>query len=235
FQRFTTSSDPSLTGGYSGGPVLDSQGSLYGIHICTVASYAKAIKISAVMSELQAWHVPTENLVRPVPVVQVPGAPFAGVWIETDPFVGQPILNLEVKQIGSQIKLRTGYNGVFGQQVTEATITETQATWTLPIQGCAQQFQKAGYDYSKDLGAISYTLKIQDSLLLYIQKIQWAIPCDGHPIGTEQITKVLRRSTLEVKPSSVAQPTSSVPSRSNSPGSSGIIFSGTALLKGTWH
>jgi hypothetical protein len=63
FHRFTTTRDPSLTGGFSGGAVFDSHGSLYGIHVCTTPSYGKALKVRDIVAELSAWHVPTNNLI----------------------------------------------------------------------------------------------------------------------------------------------------------------------------
>jgi hypothetical protein len=63
FHRFTTNRDPSLTGGYSGGPTFDSRGTLYGMHVCTTASYAKELKIKEIIAALSSWHVPTNKLI----------------------------------------------------------------------------------------------------------------------------------------------------------------------------
>jgi hypothetical protein len=59
---FTTSSDPSLTKGYSGGPVFDSKGNFIGIHLAGSSSTAKNLKSSVIVSSLSAWHVPVTNL-----------------------------------------------------------------------------------------------------------------------------------------------------------------------------
>ena len=59
---FTTGSDPSLAGGYSGGPVLDSHGNFIGIHLAGSNSAAKNLKSSVIVGALLAWHVPLTNL-----------------------------------------------------------------------------------------------------------------------------------------------------------------------------
>ena len=63
FHRFVTGRDSSLTGGFSGGPVFDSRGALYGMHVCTTGSYGRSVKIREITSALAAWHVPTNNLI----------------------------------------------------------------------------------------------------------------------------------------------------------------------------
>jgi hypothetical protein len=59
---FSTGSDQSLAEGYSGGPVLDSSGQLIGLHLGSYGSYAKNIKVSALLTMLRAWHVPLDNI-----------------------------------------------------------------------------------------------------------------------------------------------------------------------------
>jgi hypothetical protein len=55
---FTTGSDPSVTNGFSGGPVLDSKGNLIGIHMGATANYTKNLKATVMLASLAAWHVP---------------------------------------------------------------------------------------------------------------------------------------------------------------------------------
>jgi hypothetical protein len=62
FSRFTTNRDESLAGGYSGGPVFDSEGNFLGMHTSTVASYGIAAKSRAIVDQLSAWRVPANNL-----------------------------------------------------------------------------------------------------------------------------------------------------------------------------
>ena len=66
FQMFTTTTDNSLVPGFSGGPVLDLEGNLIGMHTGTVGtSYALALKITVILSALNGWNVPSQNL-KPV-------------------------------------------------------------------------------------------------------------------------------------------------------------------------
>jgi hypothetical protein len=61
-QHFITNRDGSLTGGYSGGPVVDSDGDFLGMHISTKTGYGVAAKSSDIVRHLDAWQVPTNNL-----------------------------------------------------------------------------------------------------------------------------------------------------------------------------
>jgi hypothetical protein len=72
--HFTTSTDPSLAGGFSGGPVFDSPGHFLGMHTETTNSYGVALKATDILRQLTAWNVPHENLATangdsPVPIV----------------------------------------------------------------------------------------------------------------------------------------------------------------------
>ncbi|PYX07911.1 MAG: hypothetical protein DMG88_12340 [Acidobacteria bacterium] len=60
-RKFTTNSDQSLAGGYSGGPVFDSQGNFLGMHTAA-SSYGIAAKSFDIVTQLRALHVPTNNL-----------------------------------------------------------------------------------------------------------------------------------------------------------------------------
>lgn len=60
-EKFITNRDALLSGGYSGGPVFDSQGSFIGMHIETDAAYGFAAKSGDIVRRLQAWGVPTNN------------------------------------------------------------------------------------------------------------------------------------------------------------------------------
>jgi hypothetical protein len=62
-QHFTTNFDKSLTGGYSGGAVFDSYGHLIGMHTASSQGYGIALKMSEVVPQLEAWRVPTNNIV----------------------------------------------------------------------------------------------------------------------------------------------------------------------------
>jgi hypothetical protein len=61
-QHFITNRDASLIGGYSGGPVFDSNGNFVGMHISTQTGYGIAAKSLDIVRHLQAWQVPTNNL-----------------------------------------------------------------------------------------------------------------------------------------------------------------------------
>jgi len=53
-----------LEEGYSGGPVLDADGNLFGIHLQTSDTYGESLSISEIADLLDSWHVPTTNLKR---------------------------------------------------------------------------------------------------------------------------------------------------------------------------
>jgi hypothetical protein len=61
-QLFSTGTDPSLTEGFSGGPVFDSKGDFIGMHLAGSKGYTKNLKSEAILAALRAWHVPTTNL-----------------------------------------------------------------------------------------------------------------------------------------------------------------------------
>jgi hypothetical protein len=70
---FSTGSDSSLTKGYSGAPVLDSNGGFVGIHLSSSNSYAKNLKSDAIVKSLREWRVPITNLAGS-------GAGLVGTW-----------------------------------------------------------------------------------------------------------------------------------------------------------
>jgi len=59
---FVTNLDKSLVGGYSGGPVLDSEGRFVGMHTRTDPGYGIATKSKDIIDQLVAWRIPTNNL-----------------------------------------------------------------------------------------------------------------------------------------------------------------------------
>jgi Trypsin-like peptidase domain len=60
-RRFTTTADRSLTGGYSGGPILNAEGFLVGMHIDNTGTYGRGVKASEVIGQLVAWRVPVNG------------------------------------------------------------------------------------------------------------------------------------------------------------------------------
>lgn len=65
---FRTSTNGALAGGYSGGPVLDYGGAFLGMHTSTTSDYGTAAKSQAIVQQLQAWTIPTDNLTTPPPL-----------------------------------------------------------------------------------------------------------------------------------------------------------------------
>ncbi len=63
--RFITNKDDSLGEGFSGGPVLDSEGAFLGMHTSNDRRYGFAAKSSDIVVQLKAWRVPTSNLSEP--------------------------------------------------------------------------------------------------------------------------------------------------------------------------
>jgi hypothetical protein len=59
---FSTGSDPSLTKGFSGGPVFSGTGAFLGMHESGSNSASKNLKSSVIVSALEAWHIPLSNL-----------------------------------------------------------------------------------------------------------------------------------------------------------------------------
>jgi hypothetical protein len=62
--HFITSTNQSLTHGYSGGPVFDSNGFFYGMHVATESSYGIAAKAAEIVAQLGAWRVPTNDFLE---------------------------------------------------------------------------------------------------------------------------------------------------------------------------
>jgi hypothetical protein len=92
----------------------------------------------------------------------------------------------------SRSVMRLSYTEIFGRVFGQATLLGDQATWTLP-QSCALQFQKFGSNYDNP-GVNVFTLRLEGPVLVYEQETKWLVPCDGHPIGTEQTKKTLQRA-----------------------------------------
>lgn len=60
--HFTTTSNPSLAHGYSGGPEFDSAGNFLGLQVKTEATYGIAAKVAEIVAQLKAWQVPLNNI-----------------------------------------------------------------------------------------------------------------------------------------------------------------------------
>jgi len=99
---FSTGADSSLSGGYSGGPVLDSHGNLIGMHISATPSYSKNLKSSEIVADLNAWRVPTSNLAGLTPPTVVASNDY---W--TDPATS---LTLARKDNGSDVNWEEAMN-----------------------------------------------------------------------------------------------------------------------------
>jgi hypothetical protein len=75
---FSTSTDTSLTKGFSGGPVFDSHGNFIGMHISSAISFAKNLKSESIFSTLKVWRIPLTNFAgsatrrAPTPLVSGP-------------------------------------------------------------------------------------------------------------------------------------------------------------------
>jgi len=123
---------------------------------------------------------------------------YSGTWIEMAPQRG-PAMRLQLTQEGSRIEVRLSYTGTFTGEVFVATIqSDDTARWTLG-QSCVAQFRKPGYNYDNPgenlirLSLSPPTDGSTETVLLYTQFTKWNLPCDGHPIGTERISKTLQR------------------------------------------
>jgi hypothetical protein len=65
---FSTTSNPSLAEGYSGGAIFDSHGSFVGMHTEGTITFGKALRATIILEELRSWQVPTTNIVRASPL-----------------------------------------------------------------------------------------------------------------------------------------------------------------------
>ncbi len=126
---------------------------------------------------------------------------FSGVWVETQPESGPP-MRLQVTQSGSRLQVRISFRDDYFPDAVfrTATIENGAASWTIP-QGCIARFRWLGYNYDNP-GLTTFTLSLREPaesgesgpLLVYVQKIHWDVPCaSNHPIGTEQVQRILRR------------------------------------------
>ncbi len=172
---------------------------------------------SLILSLLIASMIPY-TLTRSIIAQQRPAPPsgygpnFSGLWVEitpsaagiaagAKPLTGPP-MRLTLTQHGSQVEVRMSYTATSsGDVFGVATIQHESARWTGP-ESCAQEYRKPGYNYDNP-GSDVFTLGLEHPIdgggsarqeLLYTQTTTWNVPCDGHPIGTEQITKILSRS-----------------------------------------
>jgi len=60
--HFTTTTNPSLAKGYSGGPEFDQAGNFIGMQVSYETTYGIAAKSGEIVAQLNAWRVPTNNL-----------------------------------------------------------------------------------------------------------------------------------------------------------------------------
>ncbi len=65
-RHFCTNKDESLSDGYSGAPVFDSQGRFLGMHVETQQSYGVSAKSGDIFAQLAAWRIPTNNFTTTV-------------------------------------------------------------------------------------------------------------------------------------------------------------------------
>jgi hypothetical protein len=63
---FATGADPTLTNGFSGGPVLSSSGDLIGLHLANLNTFSRNLRSSVLLASLRAWQVPTDAFVAVV-------------------------------------------------------------------------------------------------------------------------------------------------------------------------
>jgi TIR domain len=108
---------------------------------------------------------------------------FSGLWIEKDPKDPSRPFRLTITQTGSQVFAAGSAFGIVGEEASASG-----------EQGCAPQFQHAGYSYgappSNKAGTFSLRLKRQGAGLLYIAESFWTSPCDGHEIGPDKAFQV---------------------------------------------
>lgn len=149
-----------------------------------------------------AWAAPQ----RPAPPTgRAPD--FSGIWVEiprppgkvASAGKGYPPIRLTISQHGSQLEVRG-----FGPVATATIQSNGTATWTVTwtSAGCAVSLRKPGYDYDH-LGAAQFILGLEHPIdggapvrpqMSFTEIDTWNAPCDGHPIGTEQMTSILRRA-----------------------------------------
>ena len=99
---------------------------------------------------------------------------------------------LKLKQDGPMVTVQISYTGSFGEGLEgKAIASGFEAVFTKP-QGCAKRFQHPGYNYHSP-GSKTFSMRLDDSFLLYEARTTWTSPCDGHRIGSETETKRLRR------------------------------------------
>lgn len=60
--HFTTTTNPSLAKGYSGGPEFDHAGNFLGMQVSYETTYGIAAKSGEIVAQLNAWRIPTNNL-----------------------------------------------------------------------------------------------------------------------------------------------------------------------------
>jgi S1-C subfamily serine protease len=193
---------PSIKAGYSGGVLIDAHGMLVGMVLNSDGSNSSVRRIDRVAEILRRDLNLKVELSAAAPATDA--TPFVGIWIEKDPSDGRPPMRIDVRQDGSRITVRLSYTQVFDGVFGEALVEGGVATWTNP-QGCAELFRKPGYSYGNP-GINIYTLRLQDSDLLYQQESKWTVPCDGHPVGVEKINKTLRRINGITKLPELGQP-----------------------------
>jgi TPR repeat protein len=120
------------------------------------------------------------------------GPNFSGTWVEINPHDSAHPRRLVLQQDGGQVMF-AGFR---------LTLSQGIATWT-GTQGCALQFQHAGYKYggSDAAGTVTLKMSLQGNTLVYENGVRWTAPCDGHAIGNEtNISKFQRGEIAEATP-----------------------------------
>jgi len=119
----------------------------------------------------------------------------AGTWQEISPKDPSHPLQLKIVQSGSRISCYISYTQVFDDTpFLNANINQGKATTRLP-QGCAPTFRHPGFNYDDNPSFNEFNISLTGSTLVYEQDTHWTSPCDGHPIGVEQSTKELQRTS----------------------------------------
>jgi hypothetical protein len=115
-------------------------------------------------------------------------ADFRGIWEEENPMQARP-LRLLIVQNKSTISVYPSHTQEFEGDGYTATIDQNQATWS-SNQGCVARFWKRGYKYD-NAGFNTFRLLLQETSLIYDQETHWLVPCDGHPVGVERVSRKL--------------------------------------------
>lgn len=133
-------------------------------------------------------NVKDANYVQPTVPAKAPvksELAFAGTWMEIDPRDSAHPRKLVLQQDGEQVVFAGFRLTLDGDGV---------ATWT-GSQGCAPRFRHSGYNYvAGGAGTATLKMSLQGKTLVYENRANWTSPCNGHPIGREQIISKFERA-----------------------------------------